>query len=226
MGLTLWVSPLQNVDEIVSKVQSNVQSMRLLKVNLDCRERRTFFSLRSTPPSMNWSTETDIVRAANGQPHRVLMSAEGRTPESVLNSPSPYGNEEFFGTAESVFYPYTTSFGPFKLAGSENINGRPMFVLEFSGKPPNFTSGYGKAWIDQESFQVTRIERHLFNQTFDPFTTEEWGAVRVGGKDVWLPTKRTIQTVSRGTSTPNGLEVFERISCRRFEVSSTVRPAQ
>jgi hypothetical protein len=221
--------PLQNVAEIVGKVQSNVQASRSSRGELDCKEKRTFLSSTNGATSLIWSAETDIVRTPEGRPFRRVLSVQGRAPESWLQKgDSPFGNEELFGTAEHIFTTPNRDSRTFKAAASETLNGRAALVVEFEGHPPNFIREFGKAWIDKDSFRVMRIEVHSINERFDPFTTEEYAGVNIDGKQFWLSTKRTIETRSTPTA-PEGrktIEITELSDCRRFEVSVKVRPAQ
>ncbi|HET9131830.1 MAG TPA: hypothetical protein VFO86_12825 [Terriglobia bacterium] len=225
-SLAMAQTPVPTLSEIIVKVQSNVRVSVKSRGELDCREKRAYLSSFNGSTSFIWSAELDIVRTSAG-PFRKVISVEGRAPQNWLQQgDSPFGNEELFGTAEHVFSAPYSDGRSFKLSGSETLNGRSMFVLEFEAKPPNFTREYGKAWIDKETFQVPRIEVHAINNGFNPFTTAEYAGVTIDGKPFWLPTKRTIETNSTRTTTDGRktLEVTELSNCRRFEVSVTVRP--
>ena len=225
-SLVLVQTPDPTLSEIIVKVQSNVRASVKSRGELDCREKRAYLSSSNGSISPIWSAELDIVRTSDG-PFRKVISVEGRAPENWLQKgDSPFGNEELFGTAEHVFFAPYSDGRSFKVGGSEILNGRSMFVLEFEAKPPNFAREYGKAWIDKETFQAPRIEVHAINNGFNPFTTAEYAGVTIDGKPFWLPTKRTIETNATRTTTDGRkvLEVTELSNCRRFEVSVTVRP--
>lgn len=222
-------TPVPTLAEIIGKVQSNVREFRKFGTELACKEKRTYLASSNGTTSLIWSAVTDIVRTPEGAPFRRIVSVEGKVPQNWLEKgDSVYGNEELFGTAEHVFSIPSWDGRTFRLAGSETLGAHSTFVLEFEAKPPNFKREFGKAWIDKESFQVPRIELHLINESFDPFTTAEYSRTDIDGKSFWLPTKRTIVTNGvRGVSNERKtVEVTELSDCRRFEVSVKVRPVQ
>ena len=228
LSLGVLETPVPALSEIIATVQSSVRESQSSRRELDCKEKRTFLSSFNGSTTFNWSAMTDIVRTPEG-PFRRILSVEGRAPQSWLQKgDTPFGNEELFGTAERVFFNPYRDGRTFRPGGSETINDRSMFVVEFEAKPPNFTREYGKAWIDKDSFRVTRIEVHDINGGFNPFTTEEYVGVNIDGRPFWLPSKRTIETNATRTTRDGHktLEITELSGCRRFEVSVTVRPAQ
>jgi len=229
LSLGVVQTPVPTLTEIIGKVQSNVRDSHQSRLELDCKEKRTFLSSSNGATSLLWSAETDIVRTPDGHPFRRNVSVQGRAPQSWLQKgDSVYGNEELFGTSEHVFLSPYGDGRAFKLAGSETVSDRSTFVVEFEGKPPNFKREFGRVWIDKASFKVSRIELHAINESFDPFTTEEFAGVNIDGKSFWLPTKRTIETnATRGkTDGRKTLEITELSDCRRFEVSVKVRPVR
>jgi hypothetical protein len=227
LGLgVVGATPVQAIAEILARLQSNARDAYATRVSLECKERRTAQSSYNGATTVVWRVETNIVRNQDGRPFRKLLSVEGNVPQTWLEGDTPFGNEELFGTAENIFS-FPNRYGrEFKAAGSESLNGRPTLLVEFEGRPPNFTREFGKAWIDRDSFQVIRIELHSLNGIYDPFTTEEYASTRIDGKDFWLPAKRTIETKSLSTGGLKMIETTELRECRRFQVSTTVRPAQ
>jgi hypothetical protein len=229
LSVAIVQTPVPTIAEILGKVQSNVQESRKLSTELACKEKRTFLASSNGATSLLWSAETDIVRTPDGAPFRRIVSVKGKAPQSWLEKgDSVYGNEEMFGTAEHVFSVPSRDGRTFKLTGSQTLDGRSTYVVEFEAKPVNFKREFGKAWVDKQSFQIPRIELHLINESFDPFTTAEYSRIEIDGKPFWVPTKRTIMTnAMRGVSDERKtVEITELSDCRRFEVSVKVRPVQ
>ena len=145
----------------------------------------------------------------------------------------------------------TLAFGPenrastnYKLARRQNLRGVSAYVIEFETRegasalnrggtltgtgvpdslPPPHTMN-GKSWVDPNSMQVLRIElsEHIGEEQTD--TAVDYGAVNIDGRVYWLLTK--LSKKNPGAGTFGGESAAEYSECRRFEVTSQIRPVQ
>jgi hypothetical protein len=140
-----------------------------------------------------------------------------------------------------VFAPQNLSSNDYSFAGRQNLRRIPAFVIEFKTKPgrssvsrggillpdgnPKLTMK-GKAWIDSNSMQVIRLEfvertseQWGSQAAIDVKTSADYGSVSLGGKPFWMLTK--ITKGYRGNEW-----IAEYSDCRKFEVSSEIRPVR
>jgi tetratricopeptide (TPR) repeat protein len=118
-----------------------------------------------------------------------------------------------FASAALVFHPIYQSQAAFRYLGRQKVNGRDTYVIAFAQQPAKarvngaFKSGQisvptfsqGLAWIDTESYQITRLHTDLLTPLPDVHlerqTTEiGFGAVHFKGmaEGFWLPQQVTV----------------------------------
>jgi hypothetical protein len=136
-----------------------------------------------------------------------------------------------------TFAPQNLNSNDYSLARSQNLRGTRAFVVEFKTKPGqtarsrggNLTRGgdprhkmKGKRWIDSNTMQVMRLELEeedppMFQETMK--TEADYGPVSIAGKSFWLLTR--IVKAETG-----GEWKAEYNQCRKFEVTSEIRPVR
>ena len=118
-----------------------------------------------------------------------------------------------FASASLVFHPMYQSQAVFRYLGRQKVNGRDAYVVAFAQKPVTarsyglFKSGkttittfsQGLAWIDSQSYQITRLRTDLLKPlpevNLETETTEiAFAAVRFKGipTGFWLPQQVTV----------------------------------
>jgi hypothetical protein len=202
------------LDEILARVQTRAGHFAQSLPDFVCDEKVTskvvhrgkpieaviqshFVGMQKKNGKMSF-TETREVDSVNGKPARKGQKFEG---------PFLFGGG-FSSILDHTFAPKFVPSHTYKITGEEMLDGRTALVIEFAtrdGQTELHSYLYGKsivqrdmgkAWIDKESLQVLRLERHYLNVPKDEtplIATVTYGEVRIDGKPFWMPT-----TVSAG----------------------------
>ena len=233
-----WSALPQRIEDVLPKVSANLLSnLQAINWNIACNHRETMSYVDkgiSGPPA--YVVDSVVVgrgRSAQLQPgefqwSRELVSFTGNPPEYLRRSSRP--GDSVPAPSPSVDNVFRRGWYDHKLIGRETLGDRPVLAIEFTTnsqypQPGGYVRGFGKAWIDPDSFQVIRIESHLVNGQTDPVTTVDFGKVTAGSKVLWMSTRVTVDT-----KTPIEGRVAHLVRdwspCREYKVSVEVRPVQ
>jgi hypothetical protein len=158
-------------------------------------------------------------------------------------------------SASLVFHPRYQSQATFRYLGRQKVNGRDSYVIAFAQQPAkarlngSFKSGeismttfsQGLAWIDSQSYQITRLRtdllRPLLEVNLERATTEiAFGEVHFKGmaEGFWVPQQVTVTVDWNGEHLRNehrysefklfNVEATEKIE-KRKELGQTSEPA-
>jgi hypothetical protein len=243
MLLSGWASCHgQTVEEILARVQSNTGQFETSLPDFVCDEKVTsrdieknglvevvieshFAGLQKETRKLGFTEHREIV-TLNGKPARKNQKFEG--PFLFDGGFSAILHETF--SAKNV--PSQT----YKIAGEEMLAGKPAIVIEFAtreGQKELYITFYGKtlvqkdvgkAWVDKQTLQLLRLERHFLNvpKGESPIlSTVEYGEVQIDGKSFWMPSVvRSEQAQLKGAR--SGEYRAEYTNYRKFEVSSGI----
>jgi len=230
-GLAMQDTP--PLEEMLNRIGSNVQELQDTLPDITCKET---LSEKSTNPRSSYSHEalmTTSRMAGRGAVYfrvsRQVISARG-TPSITI------------GAIQNLLADVTLAFGPasrgstnYKFVRRQNLRNVPAYVIDFEtrkgasasnrggtltglGDPSNTMNG--KGWVDSSSMQVLRIEitvRNIPGRAYREDTVLDYGPVNIDGKVYWLLTR---------LSKRNDFNewVVEYSECRKFEVTSQIRP--
>ena len=226
------VPPLQ---EMLDRIGSNVQQLQDTLPDITCKEKLT---LRPPNPSLgSYSHEALITTSrfpGRGQVYfrvsRQVTSAKGR-PSAPINR-----IQNQLADLTLAFGPSSRSSTNYRFARRQNLQGVPAYVIEFETRKGASSSNRGgtvtglgdprqtvkgKGWVDSISMQVLRIEvsERYSSEGASEDTVLDYRPVNIDGKTYWLLTK---------LSKKNGYSQWaaEYSECRKFEVTSQIRPVQ
>jgi hypothetical protein len=237
-----------SVESVIERVGTNVEEMQTTLPDFTCSEKAVK-SLNSTfrlrlPPGISPSQTTESIvttrRVSRGGrslfvASRQVQSVSGRNGMVDLENTFTDDLARAFAKENHGSMNYT-------LARRQNLRGIPTLVVEFATRTGRASTGRGailvsathrgmgvkgKGWIDSNSMQVLRLEFeeklpaqfHVPNSPlFTMKTTVDYGPVRIVDKEFWLLTKMVKD--DRGSEW-----ILEYKNCRRFEVTSEIRPA-
>jgi hypothetical protein len=230
------------VDEILARVQTNTGQFESSLPDFVCDE--TIHSQRFD----NGVLAREVIAESHftGLQRRSgnLSFTETREFVTINDKPAAKAGKvrkiPVFGGGFSSILDQTFSAGyaplhDFKITGRETFNGRAAIGMEFSTKPDQhdlrarwnnkemIQRDTGKAWIDEETRQVMRIERRYLNlppEFSGMVVTVDYGPVSIEGKPFWMPRKvechQSMKSGSRGEFTA------EYRNYRKFDVASGI----
>lgn len=164
----------------------------------------------------------------NGKPVSTDRTGQGPTPDMTTGG-------IWLGSTSGWVFSQRTSF-QFKMVSPSKLVGasEDLLVLQFDRKEgseaPWFVPDSGKFWLDSGSKRLIRMEIHdqnlapMLNKEAARTIVEEFGSFMIDGKEGWLVKTRTLEYY------PNrSVQTFTRTrsefdKCRKFTVSSTIRP--
>jgi hypothetical protein len=232
-GFTLQDAP--PIEEMLDRIGSNVQQLQDTLPDITCKEKLT---LRWPNPRLgSYSHEalmTTSRMAGRGQVYfrvsRQVISAKG-TPSPTINR-----IQNLLANVTLAFGPASRSSTNYKFTGRQNLQGVPAYVIEFETRKGASSSNRGgtltglgdprqtvkgKGWVDSTSMQVVRIEvsERYSSEGGTEDTVLDYAPVNIDGKTYWLLTK---------LSKKAGYSQWaaEYSECRKFEVTSQIRPVQ
>lgn len=230
------------IDEILARVQTNTGQFVQSLPDFVCDERVTSKAVRrgkqlevvieshfvglQKRAGRNSYTETREVVSINGEPAKKGQKTRG---------PFLFGGG-FSSILEITFSARSIPSHTYKIAADEIVRGKQVIVVEFATREDQkdlyFDSfgktrlqhDVGKAWLDKDSLQVLRLERHYLNvgEGQSPLISMvEYSNVRIGDKTFWMPSTVTAtQSDSKKTSQAEYRAVYTNY--RKFEVSSGI----
>jgi outer membrane lipoprotein-sorting protein len=248
LAIVLMLSPgaQQNpsLESIMDRVSRNVQEFQNSLPDYTCTEKLVKNSALRLAPGMPQSqTMVSIVtgtRVSRGGETYFLASRQTQSVSGRGN-----GMVDLWSTlgddVSRVFAPHNLRSNNYSFARRQYLRGIPAFVIDFETKPgqssesrggtllqggnPRLTMK-GRAWIDSNSMQVLRLEfveklpvQRGSALLFDMKTSADYGSVDIGGRPFWLLTK--IVKDDRGSEW-----IAEYSDCRKFEVTSEIRPVK
>jgi len=244
LGLILAAQQNPPLESIMDRVTRNVQEVENSLPDHTCKEKVVKSSALRLAPGMPQSQTTVALltgrRTTAGNDSYFLASRQIQSVSGPGNGMMDLWTSLGDDIAR-VFAPQNLSSNNYSFDRRQNLRGIPAFVIKFETKRgmssqsrggtllrrgnPNFTMK-GKAWIDSTSMQVLRLEfveklpAQLGSSVlFDMKTVADYGSVDIAGKTFWLLTKMIKD--DRGSQW-----IAEYSDCRKFEVTSEIRPAR
>ena len=225
------------LEVMLDRINGNIHELQNTLPDITCKEK---FTLRSTRPGMSGFSQESLMTTARmagrGNVYfrvsRQVTSAKG-TPSSIINRV-----QNLLADVTLAFGPSSRSSTNYKFVRRQDIRGVPAYVIEFEtrggasssnrggtliglGDPRNTVKG--KGWVDSGTMQVLRLEFSQLNipgRSSKEDSVSDYDAVNIEGKTYWLLTK-----LSKKDDV--GIELAATYSeCRRFEVTSQIRPVQ
>ena len=243
---------IPSVEEIVARVQRNVQEFRASLPDFLCDERITSQVIVDGKIKQDTRVQS-IFRAIHNQgandyaESRQIETVNGkRAKTQELNL--PFGVMGGFSKATAVlFSPQSIQCFDFRVIGTDTVRGRTAFVLTATTKAnveslgpacashkPNRTT---RVWIDAEAMQVVRIESATVhsNESQAAFIDIPWpedlllnwtanyDKVTIEGKTFWMP--MTVQAELASSTKPRKMTYFaEYGDYHKFGTKSRVLP--
>ena len=230
------------VDEILARVQTNTGQFEQSLPDFVCDEK--IVSLKTergvmTHEGASESHFTGLQKRSGRMTYtesREFVTINGRPakPGAIL-----YGAFLFSGGFSSLLdETFSAKFAPlhdFKIAGHGRWNDRAALVLEFATKPGQKLLGCvwdgeeliqrdaGKAWIDEGTIQVLRIERRFMNlpQAWRRLVaTVDNGPVTIDGRPFWMPLRVKADQTGAGGAVRQFTAEYRNY--RKFEVASWI----
>jgi hypothetical protein len=165
------------------------------------------------------------------------IQVNGKPSSQPIEKTGAWSTGEFALTLEDILSPYTAA--NFRRGPEETIQGRKAYTYNYTVRQENSnwdiiaptgakaSPAYsGSLWIDQETFNVLRIEERTdslpTNFPFDKAeSTLEYGMVRIDGKNYVLPIHSEILTCQRGSAACTKNEInFQNY--RKFAADSKI----
>ena len=221
---------------MLDRINSNIQELQNTLPDITCKEK---FTLRSTSPGISGFSQEAVMTTARMPGRGNVYFRVSRQVTSVKGTPSAIINriQNLLADVTLAFGPSSRSSTNYKFARGQDIRGVPAYVIEFETRGGASSSNRGgtltglgdpretvkgKGWVDSSSMQVLRLE---FSQHFPGTSSKEdsvldYDAVNIDGKTYWLLTKLSKKN-------DFGIELGAAYSeCRKFEVTSQIRPVQ
>jgi hypothetical protein len=240
---TAWTAVLSGqtnppLEDILERTGRNVQALQATLPDFACKEtkvtKQTFrgpFQGTQTQESILITTRPARAGNAPFATSRQVLSVKGGDPGmgDLIQNP--------LADLIRTFAPESRSSNDYKFDRRQNFRGISSFVVQFEtrkgasasdgtlariGDPTNTMKG--KSWIDSNTMQVLRLEfseawiysgyRRLHQ------TVADYGPVTIEGKPYWMVTKilKTDETDHEWRA--------EYSDCRKFEVTSEIRPVR
>ncbi len=247
LGVAQKVPPLE---QVLPRVQESVNEFEFLLPDFICYERITSRELIGTKLIKQISVGSAFSgsqrKDEKGKPFiesREIKIFDGREAgqKQKLDIPFFFGGG-FSSVLDMTFAARNVPYHNYKVIRLEQIDGRPLLVIEFATKPDQaglyfefqgtlLDKGAGKAWIDPESMHVVRIERRFLNvpSPVNALSVSiDYAPVVINGKTFWMPkTVKAVEALGRSTKKPmSGEYIAEYSNYRKFEVSVKIESAQ
>jgi hypothetical protein len=248
MSCPLWVlGQTPSADDINRQI---FRTWNLPIFNLVCDDRTTVSSfvngeLRSQHV-YEASVASAVLREENGiivgpRPMRVIDVNSGyREVLSIDGKPVPEGSRSMTigGLGSVAGFLFGRPYFNVKTSGMETLSDKSgaKLILEFERKQgmeaPWFTPDFGKAWIDTESMRIARVEIRdrdltpMLSQDAERFIVDDFGSFNIDGEQRWLVKTTTIDHFPNKAIRNFTRTHSEFSNCRRFDVSSTIKPIQ
>jgi hypothetical protein len=238
-----------SLNEVLMRVSRNVQDFRDLLPDFVCSERITSTRYEANGQIATQRVVDSTFTGLQKNDGKGLSYIESRDVQAIDGNsgakgqpmpalPFKYGGG-FSSAVVSTFTPEVMDSRTFRMAGSEVVGGTPSLILEYATKKGQTklffeTAGKkvivkdsGKAWIDPQTMQVLRLERHFINfPNFNQFSTYiDYGATEIGGKVFWMP-KIVRADAFAGKSQNKISYVAEYSNCRRYVATVEIRTAE
>jgi hypothetical protein len=225
------------LEVMLDRINGNIQELQNTLPDITCKEK---FTLRSTTRGISGFSQEALMTTSRFSGRGNVYFRVSRQVTSIKGTPS-----ELINRIQNLLADVTLAFGPssrsstnYKFVRKENLRGVPVYVIEFEtrrgasssnrggtliglGDPRNITKG--KGWIDSSTMQVLRLELSQLNipgRSSKEDSVLDYDAVNIDGKAFWLLIK-----LSKKDNV--GINVEAAYSeCRRFEVTSQIRPVQ
>jgi hypothetical protein len=242
ISLALSALPQQNppLESILNRVSLNVQEMQTSLPDFACDEKLVKDTRRPVPAPydriVTMKSVVTVTRFTRGGDTYYFLQREIQSVSG--QSPLPPMINTLTDNLARAFAPQNLSSNAYSFAGRQNFRGISAFVVEFKTRPGqtalshggNITPGgspeytmKGKAWIDSNTMLVLRLEIEEDNPLVvvngPTKVTADYGSVDISGKPYWRLT-RFVQIAVHGEQTG------EYSGCRKFEVTSEIRPVR
>lgn len=233
------------IDEIVSRVQANVEKYNASLPDLICHERRISGELHKGKLKRTHQIDSELSLVRKKIPDAHGSFEESRTIKLIDGKISQTTHVKLpLGVTDAIVNSLNSDFGverakcySYSFLGTEKLHEQAVFVIGFtepldisplSSRCQHTPGATGKAWIDAESMQVLRTERRDPDRPDLEHATVTWSVeyspVSFGGTPFWVP-----KTVSSDLRFPNKPEVLqyraEYSNYHKFGVTSKILPA-
>lgn len=235
------------VDQILTQVQDHVREFEFSLPDFTCDE--TITSSGGMNEKIGPSTVVNSVfrgiqsKDENGRPF--IESREIKAINGVqVGKGQPLKLSFFFGggfssVLDATFGPNNIQYHDYKIVGTEKINGRTSIVVKFATKADQkglffeFMGGTflskdtGRAWIDQESMQVMRLERRYVNVP-SPYgvmdVSVDYAEVVINEKTFWMPKTVKVEETLPDSQKPMSVHyIAEYSNYEKFNVSVQIK---
>ena len=255
LAYTLWCRQVPPVDEALARIRENVGQFETSLPDFICNEKIT--SRLVVRGKISKETVTESIFTGAQQKSKSFTFVETREIATIngkkvrrgtpLKGPYVYLGG-FSSLLVTTFGPKCTPYHNYKVTGMETVDGRTLLAVEFATKPGQteikqtffrkqmlyYTSDVrsekdtGKAWIDPESMQVVRLERHYLNlpsTVRSLMVSTEYAKVTIDRKPYWMPKTVRAENVENRNSKPpaNEFWIAEYSNYRKFAVSAGIR---
>jgi hypothetical protein len=256
LSQALWGRQGPSADEALARIHENVGRFETSLPDFLCDERITSREVEDGKTKSETVTDSIFVGTQHKNKNftftesREILAVNGKkvSKGSALRGPYFYLGG-FSSILVTVFGPKWAPYHDYKVAGMETVAGRTLLAVEFAtkegqtairqtfthkGQQPNqadvLASRYtGKAWIDPQSMQVVRLERHDLNL---PSTVRslvistEYALVTIDGKPFWMPKSmraENVESLRKSKPPADQLCVAEYSNYRKFDVSIGIK---
>jgi hypothetical protein len=256
LSQALWGRQSPSADEALARIHENVGRFETSLPDFLCDERITSRETEDGKTKSETVTDSIFVGTQHKNKNftftesREIMAVNGKKVSKGTTLRGPYFYLGGFSSIlVTVFGPKWAPYHDYKVVGMETVAGRTLLAIEFAtkegqtairqtfthkGQPPNqanvLASKYtGKAWIDPQSMQVVRLERHDLNlppTVRSVVISTEYAVVTIDGKPFWMPkTMRAENVESLRKSKPpaDQLCIAEYSNYRKFDVSIGIK---
>jgi hypothetical protein len=231
------------VEEILSRVQANTGQFEKSLPDFVCDEKVHSQRIEHGVVTHEAAAEshfTGLQRKSGRMSFtetREYVTIDGKpAAKSPRLSRVPLFGGGFSSLLDQTFSKRFAPLHDYRILGRERLGDRPALGIEFATKPGQDVlrmlfgkddvrtqRDTGKAWIDEETLQVLRIERRFLNlpsSSAGMVATVDYGPVSIDGKPFWMPLRvKSEQTSKRGNQ---GEYTAEYTNYRKFDVASGI----
>jgi hypothetical protein len=238
---------IPTLDEILPRVQEHVREFEFSLPDFMCNERIT--SGKAIGSKINGQTIINSVfRGTQNKDELGRPFTESREIKTINGKPAPKDQPLkvpfFFGGGfssilDATFGEDNIPYHNYKVIGVEKVDGKAALVIKFSTKDGQqkvhfeflgntfVSKDIGKAWIDQESMHVARLERRYLNLP-PPYgvlaITVDYGPVAFNGKTFWMPRMVRVEETQINSRHPVSAQyIAEYSNYQKFGVSTKMK---